>query len=1194
MNIKHKFRAIVTGFALVMYSMTPVLADDIEIYTAGALGSPTIQPNVMFIVDTSGSMQDPVVVNVPYDYTTVYTGSYNTNQVYYSTTNTAPASNSKQSFDKTANKCDASVQKYDNGTVVNVVGPLEEYGFYSDNIAQYSASKWNAMRSANYNNKQRAYPVECKADSGIHGETAASSNTYIADGAAGWTAIPPADLTNPHPVWSGGANFLYLFDGNYLNYLNGAATTTKSRMVVAKEAVKAIVDTNNNINICLMRFDGAWPYEGGPVIYPCTDVKASRNDFNTRLANLTAGGSTPLSETYYEALRYFGGKEIVYGNASSPSNQAGTKENGNPTFYQTPISDTCQKNYIVYLTDGAPQLDYLSNARKTSLAPTFPAGSCNTDPDPSSTTYALSAYNKDAFSSKTSTRDNCLDELSGWALNNDVAERSTYASHVGKQIITTYTVGFDFDSTNPDLQAAERLLRDTATAGGGRFYEAVSKQSLLDAFGSIVAEILAINSTFSSPAVSVNAFNRATNLDDLYFTLFKPAQGPHWDGNLKKFKLAFDTTNKPFIADQFGSPAVDVGTGFFKDAITSYWTQTADSPDGGETGKGGAASMLSLSRNVYTYTGTYMSAGGVQTPSTAGGSINTVTNKLDDTNSNITDAMLGGVLLKPDVTYVDNGTSYTVSYRIALLKWAFGNDILDTDKDGKALEARRVVGDPLHSEPALVQYGKTVSGDPDLVAYVATNDGYLHAFDSLTGQENYSFVPQKLLSNLSKIFDNSGSSSKSYGLDGNVVPWINDVNKNGTLETGDTAYLFVGMRRGGRDIYSLDVTSKTNPVLRWKIEGGTGNYTELGQTWSTPNIAKLKLNGVSKTVLIFGAGYDTSQDGASSRTPDTVGRGIFIVDALTGDMLWRVGSDAGASTQMANMKYSIPARVKPLDIDGDGFIDRLYAGDMGGQLWRFDIRTGATGITDLTSLITGGRIADLAIDADATQARRFYYPPDVALIAEEGKAPYLSIVAVSGYRAHPLNTIIHDRAYMIRDNDVYNKPADGDYAAKMVTEADLYNTTANLIGGDGTTAQRATAATALSAAKGWYISLEELDGRFIGEKGLAEPLILNGNAIFTTYIPAAVGATTSACRPNDGTGVVYFVDVTDGTPTYFPSGTVGKRPDRQRFLARGGIPPSPNVIITDQGVATLCVGTECEDAKLSNAVEKSYWYEVEQ
>ncbi len=59
----------------------------------------------------------------------------------------------------------------------------------------------------------------------------------------------------------------------------------------------------------------------------------------------------------------------------------------------------------------------------------------------------------------------------------------------------------------------------------------------------------------------------------------------------------------------------------------------------------------------------------------------------------------------------------------------------------------------------------------------------------------------------------------------------------------------------------------------------------------------------------------------------------------------------------------------------------------------------------------------LRIDASDINTRRFYYPPDVALIIESGQAPYLSIVAASGYRAHPLNQTIHDRMYMMRMDD---------------------------------------------------------------------------------------------------------------------------------------------------------------------------------
>ncbi len=244
-----------------------------------------------------------------------------------------------------------------------------------------------------------------------------------------------------------------------------------------------------------------------------------------------------------------------------------------------------------------------------------------------------------------------------------MAERDTdYASHVGKQTITTYTIGFGGD-VQSDTDAIA-LLKDTASAGGGKFYPATDAPSLQDVFDKILGEILAVSSTFSSPAVSVNAYNRATNLDDLYFTLFKPANGPHWNGNLKKFKLAFDTTTgDPFIADKNGVDAVDPTTGFFKDTSVSYWTAAADAPDGADPAIGGAASRLTLPspdgtppRNVYTFTGTYSNNNGVMSPSGVTGDLTSSTNLLSQSNTNITDTMLGGVASNSDVTYRHNSS----------------------------------------------------------------------------------------------------------------------------------------------------------------------------------------------------------------------------------------------------------------------------------------------------------------------------------------------------------------------------------------------------------------------------------------------------------------------------------------------------------------------------------------------------------
>jgi type IV pilus assembly protein PilY1 len=1193
MEIKSRLKAVYTGLALAAYTATPAIAEDIEIYTTANLGGAAVQPNVVFVMDTSGSMGATLNVPDAYDYTQTYSGCYDPTMIYYTAGDSLPTCSSNEVFLKSSNKCDASVNLYDHGVIIDPVGPLEKHGFYTDQVAQYNSKKKIWQGTSTKNAAEQAYLIECYTDSGVHGESG-SSSPYIKDNGP-WTSSVPANPAVPHAVWANGDNNLQWYDGNYLNYRTDTSllTTTVSRIQIAKDAIEAIVDTNNNINIGLMRFDGSnsnGGYEGGAVMYPALDVKASRSDFKSRLKVMTDGGYTPLGETYYEALLYFGGKLVDYGDDAVPSNQTGTLENGNPNYYETPITNECQKNYIIYMTDGAPTRDYVDSARRGVL-PGFDAGSCNTDPDPGTTSDNIK-YNLDAFDSVNSTRDHCLDELAGWAKNNDVAGRS-FTAHDGEQNIKTYTIGFDFSSSpNAVDQAALKLLQDTAAAGGGEFYEAKSKDGLLDVFNKILAEILAVNSTFSSPAVTVNAYNRAINLDDLYFSLFKPASGAHWDGNLKKYKLG-QTTNAagdpvPEIQDALTNPAIDPNTGFFSDTAVSFWTPAADAPDGKETAIGGAASKLTLARNAYTFTGTYSDVNGVAYPSDP--LLTSAANELYWYNSNITDAMLGGVTANPDMAYYSSGTLYTLPYTVGLLAWAYGYDMKDVDGDQQSIEPRRIMGDPLHAEPALVQYGQLANGDPDLVAYMATNDGYLHAIDSQTGDEYWAFIPQEMLSNLNNIFEDTGINGKSYGLDGNVVPWMHDANKDGDLnDAGDHVYLYFGQRRGGSDIFSLDVTNRNSPKLRWVIKGGTGDFAEMGQSWSTPNVERLKLNGVTKNVLIFGGGYDTGQDTVGIRTADAVGRSIYIVDADTGALLWRAGPDVGADLQLTDMQYSIPSRIKPIDVDSNGYVDQLYVGDMGGQLWRFDIKESNT-TANLSALITGGRIADFAVDNSVTDTRRFYYPPDVALIIESGQSPYLSILAASGYRAHPLDQTIRDRMYMMRQDDIYNAPT----TYTTITEADLFNTTDNAIG-EGTTTQKAAAVTNLGNAKGWFISLEQPDGSFIGEKALAEPLIIGGVGLVTTYIPEDLNPGVNSCIPKAGSGRLYFVNVTDGTPVFNLAGTIDKTSeDRYNPLLNGGIPPSPTVILTEGGTPTLCVGTECQAANLSLALQKMYWYEIEQ
>jgi type IV pilus assembly protein PilY1 len=1178
MNIKQKIKPVVFGIAYSACIVPAAFAEDIEIYTSLGTTSAT-NPNIMFLIDTSGSMKTTSKVKPPYDYTKTYTGSCSSTSIYFTNDGKLPVCpGSTDYFDEAANKCSHSVVGYkwsgydDTGTYIygkkitpGQDGSLLMIGTYSDQLAQFdtSSNKWRELSVTK--SSDRGLSVECVSDGGLHGATDTSKQLFIAN-TTGWTNTVPPNPLVPHPVWSNGAGNVQLFHGNYVNYINDTTIVPidRSRIEQVKSAVEIMVRGNTRVDIGLQVFDSS-SSQGGAILYPILDVGADRNNFFQELKNLKASGGTPLSETYYESLLYFGGKNVDYGSGANPPlvGSAFEVEKGakGTKVYKSPISSTCDKNYIVVLTDGQPTSDSLSSER-LGVLPGFPS-SCG---------------------GGWGTSNNCLDELAGWAATKDVAEISSIPAHEGEQNITTHTIGFALADSG-----AIQLLKDTAKKGKGDFYEAKSEAELIDIFNKIISQVLDDNTTFTSPAVSVNAFNRATHLDDLYFTLFQPSEGPQWAGNMKKYKLDFfvdindvdgdkDKTERlPFIKDALGANAVDPDSGFFKKSAKSFWTTGA--ADGQEVTLGGAASKLSKTRKVYTNSSSYTATGAVYVPAT--GDLTATTNLLDKSNAAVTDAMLG-ITGYPDII---SGTPY----RETLLDWAKGLDVFDNFGElDTTTDARLEMGDPLHAEPILVQYGETSPGVADQVAYVATNDGYLHAIDIDDGTEIFSFVPQELLPKLGIAMEDAGG-SKLYGLDGNVVAWSYDKDNDGLISAadGDHIYLYFGTRRGDRNIYSIDVTDRYKPSLRWVIKGGLPgtDYEELGQTWSTVNVEKIKDGAVEKTVLVFGGGYDTGQDGATVRGPDGTGRTVFIADASTGKRLWSAGVGGDAT---ADMNYSIPARIKPLDISGDGYIDRLYAADMGGQIFRFDINN--TNGVSLASSITGGRIADLA-GATAIDARRFYYPPDVALVnGKDGK--YHALVIGSGFRAHPLNKTVHDRIYMIKDRDTGMATS-----YTTLTEADLQDVTSNLAGGDGGTgtagdAVRAAELAKIQAAEGWYINLDDENnsGAWIGEKSLSESLIIEGVAIVTTFTPTAP-STTATCKPSVGTGKVFFLDLEDATPA-FPVDK-GTRGERSQKLVRGGIPPSPSVIMTKGGEPTLCIGTECSAADFGLGVRKTYWYEVE-
>lgn len=912
-------------------------------------------------------------------------------------------------------------------------------------------------------------------------------------------------------------NILFIVDTS-----GSMALDDPPRIEVVQNVARDFINSTSDINLGLMRYDSG--AEGGMVTVAIAPIEDARNDLIASIDGFEPDGNTPLSETLYEALQYYAGREVVFGNDSDPQPSVDeSRSDDDPDIYRSPIELSCQKNYVVYLTDGLPTSDNSADDAITGLdieGQTFDslvAADCDPDVVP------------DAPSGR------CLDDLAEFMFEADLRPDME-----GDQNVITHTIGF-----GPAVRGSP-YLQKVADRGGGEAFSADDAASLTEVLTTIANEIDSTGASFTAPSVAVNAFNRTETLDSVYFSVFEPTNRFHWPGNVKKYRVEGGQ-----LVDANGDPAIDDATGMLSIGSQSFWSDAADvTVDDGSVVLGGAAGRLPdpAQRRLFTFLGS--------------ADLTAPTNAVDAANVLLTPELLG--LGLPGLPTVDQ-----------LINWTRGFDVKDEDGDGMTLTESRLpkMGDPLHGQSALVVYGGSATA-PLAVMFAPTNDGVLHALDAESGEELWAFIPPELLGRLVGLYEDNLTASKSYGLDGDIRAVRIDRNQNGIIEEGndDRVLLFFGMRRGGNNYYALDVTDRENPSHLWTL--GPTELPGVGQTWSTPAFTRIRVSGSPSLpntdnpdgfALVFGGGYDETQDDDLYNT-DAVGNRIFIVDALSGERLWFAGGTGIGTPNLAlngsggSMNNSIPASVRVIDLDGDGFADRMYAADTGGRVWRFDIITdtdpGTAGqqIPDASRLVTGGVIASLggaASPTAPTSARRFYETPDVALVQRRGAAPYFSISLGSGWRGHPLNTQIQDRFYSLRDYQPFLKFTQGDYNTRsVIADGDLADITTQVN------------PTVPVGSPGWRLELR-LPGGFNGEKVLAESRTFNNIVFFPTYLPA--GAVTSdPCAPT-GNNRAYAVSVDDGRPVIdINRDQEITLEDRYARLAQGGIAPEITFLFPGQ------------------------------
>jgi type IV pilus assembly protein PilY1 len=470
----------------------------------------------------------------------------------------------------------------------------------------------------------------------------------------------------------------------------------------------------------------------------------------------------------------------------------------------------------------------------------------------------------------------------------------------------------------------------------------------------------------------------------------------------------------------------------------------------------------------------------------------------------------------------------------------------------------------------------------------AGKSGEITTVGNTAGQEVFAFVPQEMLAAQGKAFldppqtvveggSSNGMNNLYYGVDGAWTAHTEYV-YNSTADqfkVYDTSskygkqWVYGGLRMGGRSYYALDLTkmaeaTDNQPSIKFRINPVTSsvdgfttpssgaesaryaNLAKMGQSWSKPTIANVQWKGKRRLVMFVGGGYDNGYETFNYDQTNGVGAGVYMFDANTGEFLWSsydaVKTPAVAGKTLIgdgdHLKYSVVSQIKGVDRDGDGDVDHLYFGDLGGQVFRIDLNSAHNASTGTAAnyakqitRIYNGHLAD-------GFSPRFYEMPAFTVYAGTG-GTFAVISIGSGNRSTPLlgkkvNTayivngetdelnvrFINDGIYNIYDKGVIaSTPPEPGTSPTIDALHQLTDTNRISAGTLATWREVATVAGTGSSAvnhtakSGWYYpftSSQNVSGRKAVEKVQGDLIAIDNDLYVSTFDAEGVGS-TEAC-----------------------------------------------------------------------------------
>lgn len=767
--------------------------------------------------------------------------------------------------------------------------------------------------------------------------------------------------------------------------------------------------------------------------------------------------------------------------------------------------------------------------------------------------------------------------------------------------VNTYTI--DVYNKQPN-NAETGLYMSMAKNGGGKYYAATNESAIAAALNSILAEIQSVNSTFASASLPVNSTNRAQNANQVFIGMFRPDPnaGPRWFGNLKQYQIGSNGITLDLYDNATPSkPAINLQTGFMDDCAQSFWSTDSitpysatypwannvyntdtyywnniillatspaskcvtssayslslysDIPDGAFVEKGAVAEVLRKGNNPAAATPTWSFNRNMYTLNIAGALVVYGSNTLGVLTEGLsTDAF--HFTQGKDVDGDCSATPAPCSHS-SLSNWTSSTNIMRPS----------VHGDVVHSRPLPINYGTSTNANAGVTAYYGANDGTFRAVvasGSNAGKELWAFTAPEFSSALASRSPASSSDPLTRLM--NNSPLVNYPTVSATLSPtpipkdyffdGSTGvyqnidntkvWIYPSMRRGGRMIYSFDVTN-SNPSLSaaqpvaFKWRAGCPDLTDdigctatgiaspatmsnIGQTWSTPAPVPIKGYSTTKPAVVVGGGYDSCEDADTSAPSCGGGKGhvVYVLDANTGALI-----------KSFTTLRSVIADVAFVDVDNDSYVDYGYVLDTGGNVYRINFSDPASNNAPLSS--TNWTMQRIAYTSGG--GRKFQWAP--GLLPSGGKV-YMAFA--SGDREHPLisnypyTTPVTNRLYVYLD--------------------DMVSTDTNL---DGATVSNFTAPTTCNTAgigssgntnTGWYM---DFPGR--GEQAVTSAVIAGGMVTVSTNRP--IPPVSGTCSTALGEARGYWVNLFNASGAMNVTGSCGG--DRSGNFVGGGLPPSP-------------------------------------